>query len=75
MPVCYALEVSDAPTSGRLNFTTHMHDSTAAAVRALVEALKAHPEDLLAMRPYGDLPQHLIDFIEDHEDDLTQDLT
>ena len=67
--------MSQAHTDARTQpITTHMHDTTAAAVRALVEALKAHPEDLLAMRPYGNLPQHLLDFIEDHEDDLTQDL-
>ena len=47
-----------------------MHTHTAAAVRALVAALQAHPEDLLAMQPYGALPQHLIDFLDDHEDDL-----
>ena len=47
-----------------------MHDATAAAVRALVAALQAHPSDLRLMAPYGDLPQHLIDFLDDHEHDL-----
>jgi hypothetical protein len=51
-----------------------MHDETAAAVRALVAALMANPEDIRLMRPYGDLPQHLIDFLQDHESDLEQDL-
>ena len=51
-----------------------MHDSTAAAVRALVAALQQHPDDLIDMQAYGDLPQHLIDFIEDHEDDLAQEI-
>ena len=51
-----------------------MHADTAAAVSALVESLKAHPEDLRSMRIYGDLPTHLIDFLADHEDDLTLDL-
>lgn len=51
-----------------------MHDATAAAVRALVAALQAHPSDLLAMQPYGDLPQHLVDFLDDFEDDLEQEM-
>ena len=51
-----------------------MHADTAAAVSSLVESLKAHPEDLRSMRIYGDLPTHLIDFLADHEDDLTLDL-
>lgn len=51
-----------------------MHADTAAAVSALVESLKAHPDDLRTLRVYGDLPTHLIDFLADHEDDLTLDL-
>ena len=47
-----------------------MHAETATAVRSLVAALQAHPEDLLAMQPYGSLPQHLIDFLDDHESTL-----
>jgi len=50
-------------------FTT-MHDDTADAVRALVAALMAHPEDISLMRAYGDLPQHLIDLLEDYDFDL-----
>ena len=51
-----------------------MHADTAAAVSALVESLKAHPDDLSSMRAYGDMPTHLIDFLEDHEFDLQQEL-
>lgn len=51
-----------------------MHADTASAVSALVESLKAHPEDLRLMQVYGDLPTHLVDFISDHEDDLTQEM-
>ena len=47
-----------------------MHEDTADAVRALVAALMAHPEDISLMRPYGNLPQHFIDFLEDHDDDI-----
>jgi hypothetical protein len=47
-----------------------MHDDTADAVRALVAALMAHPEDISLMRAYGDLPQHLIDLLEDYDFDL-----
>lgn len=58
------------PSGPKHSQLSTMHDATAAAVRALVAALQAHPEDLLAMQPYGALPQHLIDFLDDHEDDL-----
>jgi len=51
-----------------------MHADTASAVSALVESLKAHPEDLRLMQVYGNLPAHLIDFLADHEDDLSQEL-
>ena len=47
-----------------------MHETTAAAVRALVAALQGHPEDARLLRPYGNLPAHLADVIEDH---LTED--
>lgn len=47
-----------------------MHDDTVAAVRALVAALTAHPEDLRTMQPYGNLPQHLIDLLDDYQHDL-----
>ena len=47
-----------------------MHDATVAAVRALVAALKDHPDDLRAMQPYGNLPQHLIDLLDDYQHDL-----
>ena len=72
---------TDQGASGCYNGSAHrrtaffnMHADTAAAVRALVAALQAHPEDLQAMNAYGHLPQHLIDFIEDHEDDLENEL-
>ena len=47
-----------------------MHTDTATAVRALVTALLEHPADLALLKAYGDLPTHLTDLIEDHEDDL-----
>ena len=50
-----------------------MHQSTAAAVRGLVAALSAHPEDLQLMKVYGDLPQHLLDFVSDFDDDLSNE--
>ena len=74
------LTTDSTPVTGlvpclRLPHRTHtLHDDTAAAVRALVAALMAHPADIRLMRPYGDLPQHRIDFLQDHESDLEQDL-
>ena len=47
-----------------------MHQRTADAVVALVEALKAHPDDLRTLKAYGDLPTHLVDLLEDYEHDL-----
>jgi hypothetical protein len=47
-----------------------MHERTAEAVVALVEALRAHPDDLLTLAPYGNMPAHLIDLLEDYEHDL-----
>ena len=49
-----------------------MHESTAAAVSALVTALQEHPDDLQDMQAYGNLPQHLIEYLEDYEDDLAE---
>jgi len=51
-----------------------MHADTAAAVSSLVASLRAHPDDLRLMQVYGNLPEHLIDFLADHEDDLTLEL-
>ena len=48
-----------------------MNEPTAQAVRGLVEALQAHPEDLQMMKVYGDLPQHLLDLVSDYDDDLS----
>ena len=46
-----------------------MHPDTLAALRLLVLALEAHPEDLAELAVYGDLPQHLADAISDYIDD------
>ena len=51
-----------------------MNPATLAAVSSLVDALKADPAALQSMQVYGNLPAHLIDFLEDHEDDFKQDL-
>lgn len=42
-----------------------MHPDTLAAVRLLVLALQAHPEDLQPLATYGGLPRHLADLAED----------
>lgn len=47
-----------------------MHPDTLAALRLLVLALEAHPEDLAELAVYGDMPEHLADVIADHLDDL-----
>jgi len=47
-----------------------MHPDTLAALRLLVLALEAHPEDLAELAIYGDMPEHLADVIADHLDDL-----
>ena len=46
-----------------------MNDLTKAAVFALVDALAAHPEDLKALAIYGNLPQHLLDIVDDFDDE------
>ena len=51
-----------------------MNPATLSAVSSLVDALKADPVALQRMQTYGNLTEHLIDFLEDHEDDLKQDL-
>jgi len=45
-----------------------MHPDTIAALRLLVLALEAHPEDLAELAVYGNLPEHLADVITDHLD-------
>ena len=55
---------------GRNHRTYSMHERTAEAVVALVEALKAHPDDLRVLNAYGSLPAHLVDLLEDYEHDL-----
>ena len=57
-----------------LTVSIKMHADTAAAVSSLVASLRAHPDDLRLMQFYGNLPEHLIDFLADHEDDLTLEL-
>jgi hypothetical protein len=46
-----------------------MHPDTMAALRLLVLALEVHPEDLAELALYGNLPEHLADATEDHDDD------
>lgn len=46
-----------------------MHPDTIAALRLLVLALEAHPEDLAELAVYGDLPEHLADALDDYTDD------
>ena len=46
-----------------------MHPDTLAALRLLVLALEAHPEDLAELAIYGDMPEHLADLISDYIDD------
>ena len=46
-----------------------MHPDTLAALRLLVLALEAHPEDIAELMVYGDLPEHLADVIDDHIED------
>ena len=46
-----------------------MHPDTLAALRLLVLALEAHPEDLAELAIYGDMPEHLTDVISDYLDD------
>ena len=55
---------------GDLHHHNAMHERTADAVVALVKALAAHPDDLLTLRAYGNLPAHLVDLLEDYEHDL-----
>jgi len=45
---------------------TNMHPDTCAALRQLVLALAAHPEDLAIMQVYGDMGEHLADLITDY---------
>ena len=45
-----------------------MHPDTLAAVRLLVLALESHPEDIETLTDYGDLPEHLVDVIDDYCD-------
>ena len=47
-----------------------MHERTADAVKALVEALIAHPDDLRTLKAYGNLPAHLVELLGDYEDDV-----
>lgn len=49
--------------------TETMHNDTIAALRLLVLALEAHPEDIETLTDYGDLPEHLVDVIDDYCDE------
>lgn len=59
------------PAAVNAGATEAMHPDTLAAVRLLVFALEAHPEDLEVLRIYGDMPEHLLDLVDDciDEDD------
>ena len=46
-----------------------MHPDTLAALRLLVLALEAHPEDLAELAAYGNFPEHLADVIDDYIED------
>lgn len=45
-----------------------MHPQTLTALQLLARSLELHPEDLEALMPYGRLPEHLADAIEDHQE-------
>lgn len=47
----------------------NMHPDTLAALRLLVLALEAHPEDLAELAAYGNFPEHLADVIDDYIED------
>lgn len=50
-----------------------MHPDVCAALRLLVLALTAHPEDIATLTIYGDMPEHLADVIADYVDDGDED--
>ena len=45
-----------------------MQQATKEAVFALVDALQAHPKDLEALAVYGNLPQLLLEVVDDYDD-------
>ena len=57
------------PAAVNAGATETMHPDTIAAVRLLVLALERHPEDLATLAVYGDLPEHLVDLVDDYIDD------
>lgn len=44
-----------------------MHEDTISALFALGKTIAAHPQDVIELRVYGDLPGHLADCIADLE--------
>ena len=50
-----------------------MHPDTSAALRLLVLALTAHPEDIATLNDYGNMPEHLADVISDYIDEDEDD--
>lgn len=48
-----------------------MSPDTLAAIRLLVLALEANPEDIETLQDYGDMAEHLADVITDYIDDDT----
>ena len=46
----------------------NMHPETCAALRLLVLALTAHPEDIATLNHYGNMPEHLADLVDDYID-------
>lgn len=66
---CRSRWASAAVSAPRQN----MHPDTCAALRLLVLALTAHPEDIATLAIYGDMPEHLTDVIADYVDDGDED--
>jgi len=57
------------PAAVNAGATETMHPDTIAAVRLLVLALERHPEDLATLAVYGDMPEHLLDLVDDYIDE------
>jgi hypothetical protein len=56
------------PAAANAGAPETMHDDTRAALRLLVLALEAHPEDLEILQVYGSMAEHLADLIDDYID-------
>ncbi len=51
-----------------LNSIHNMHPDTIAALRLLALALDTHPEDIEVLTDYGNIPEHLVDAVDDYCD-------